>query len=384
MSGPKHTLHGAATAYRGQWLYLFGDEGVVYSETQNRFAGLDAGGVSAYRAFDAGASVQDLEPLYDATLGLALPDERLRIVHALSQGRFPADSPRIEFPALNNPQAANIEISGIPICLQFPGELPLNPCLDIFKSCLSAEGPAQCHLWATRAKLGWTIYRNGVEFQSLLQDEQLGLGFLHTTRSLLYDEAGYDIAFHAAMVAHGDAGIMLCAPREAGKSTLAAYMMAHSFDLMTDEPALLHLDTGSVSSLCLPVSLKEGSWHVLREEWPQLATAPVHVRSDGTRIRMLHPPPSAVSTPSAHLTRIVFPEYGPSSTTQVDRLSPFRTLSLLDAGGMVLAKHLAREGFEAFLEMLCVTPAFRLQYSSLEEAANAIQCLASETSHFEC
>ena len=49
-----------------QWLYLLGDEGAVYSEARNRFAGLDAAGVSAYLAFDAGAQIEDLSRVRDA------------------------------------------------------------------------------------------------------------------------------------------------------------------------------------------------------------------------------------------------------------------------------------------------------------------------------
>jgi hypothetical protein len=169
------------------------------------------------------------------------------------------------------------------------------------------------------------------------------------------------------MVTDGDHGIMLCAPRESGKSTLAAYLVTRGFELLTDEPALLHLDTCSVSSLCLPVSLKEGSWTVLQHEWPQLARAPIHVRSDGAKIRLLHPP-LRFSAPSRRLTHIIFPEYGSSFVAHAEPLPPLRTLSLLNEGGMLLAQHLARDTFEAFLRLVCEAPAYIFRYDSLQEA----------------
>src|ERR1700749_638496 len=71
-----------------QWLYLLGSEGVVYSEAQNRFAGLDAAGVAAYRAFDAGASVEDLRKVNHVNRTSLAPNDGLDAVYAVSQGIF--------------------------------------------------------------------------------------------------------------------------------------------------------------------------------------------------------------------------------------------------------------------------------------------------------
>jgi hypothetical protein len=168
--------------------------------------------------------------------------------------------------------------------------------------------------------------------------------------------------------------MMLCAPRESGKSTLTGYLVARGFDLLADEPTLLHLDTGSVSPLHFPVSLKEGSWDVLGPEWPQLARAPVHVRSDRMKIRLLHPP-NLPALPR-RLTHIIFPEYSPSSAGYVERLSPLRSLNFLNEGGMLLASQLKRDTFEAFLRLIMNTPAYAMQYASLEMAEQIMDDLS--------
>jgi hypothetical protein len=355
-----------ASARLRQSLYVLGDEGVVYSEPRNRFVGLDAAGVSAYCAFEAGASVEELTS--SSTSRNLPPNDGLEAIYALSVGVFPAEDPPQEWPAFDHPRPANIEVHGIPISLEYPAGPLEDLCRDYFRNCPPTTQPARCHLCAVSAANGWAIHVNGREFLSLLRPEQLGLGFLHATRSLLYAEGNYDVAFHAAVVASGDCGIMLCAPREFGKSTLAAYLMARGFDLLTDEPALLRLDTSSVSSLNLPVSLKEGSWPVLQHAWPRLADAPIHVRSDGTRISLLHPLQERRSVPSRHLSCILFPHYNSSSAANAEPLLPLRTLRLLNEGGMLLAKHLTRDTFEAFLRFVCRTPAFIIQYASLEDA----------------
>jgi hypothetical protein len=201
---------------------------------------------------------------------------------------------------------------------------------------------------------------------SLQHEQQLGLGLMHAARSLLYARGEYDVAFHAATIACGDCGVMLCAPREYGKSTLAAYLVACGGELLADEPSLLHLDRWSVSPLPMPISLKEGSWPILLEHWPQLACAPVHVRSDGVQIHMAHP--SRCSPRSRRLTHIVFPRYLPSSSAEVESLSPLDTLRLLSEGGMLLARQFTRANFEALLQSVWQTPAYRLPYASLEQA----------------
>ena len=369
----KDRLHRVTSTCPGQWLYLLGDEGVVYSEAQNRFAGLDAVGVSAYRAFDAGARVEDLSGFGHPSHSLPAWVNRLEAVYALSQGNFPAEKPRLEWPVLESARTANVEIHGIPVCLEYPIGPLENLCRDYVLNCPATAQPARCHLLARHAGDGWAIDGNGCELLSGLRDEQIGLGLLHAVRSLLYAEAEYDVAFHAAMVADRNRGILLSAPREAGKSTLAAYLAARGFELLTDEPTLLHLDTYSVSPLRLPISLKEGSWDMLRQDWPQLVGTPMHVRSDGTRIRLLHLPPQSVV--SRRLTHIVFPEYCPSSVAHKERVSPLPALSLLNEGGMLLAEHAARETFEAFLEFVCRTPAYAVRYAALEEAERMLSGL---------
>lgn len=364
-----------ASALSGQWLYLLGGEGVVYSESMNRFAGLGVSGTSAYRAFEAGATISDLRQDSDSRHLFSAAGDGLQAIHALSQGVFPPERSDPEWPALDDTRSGNVEVNGVPILLEYPSGPLSDLCRDCFQKCAATEEPARSHFSVKNTEGGWTIYVNGSEFMASLRNEQLGLGYLHAVRSLLYAEAEYDIAFHAAMVVRNDRGLMLCAPRESGKSTLAAYLISRGFELVSDEPALLDLDTCSVSSLCLPMSMKEGSWIALRQHWPHLGSGPVHVRSDGIRICLFHPPAEAVSTRPAPLTNIIFPEYNPSVGSHMEPLSPLATLNHLNDGGMILAKHFDRDAFEALLRLVCLVPAFKIRYSSLEEADRMIECL---------
>jgi len=373
----KHKYERVACACPRQWLYLLGDEGVVYSETRRRVAGLDAAGVSAYRAFDSGAGIEDLRLAGKGHGPDAASGAALNAIHTLTQGIFPddesEDGSRADWPDHDSSisvqsESANIEIHGIPISVVYPPGPWEENCRDCFRNCAASDKAARWRLSARLAGNVWGIYINDRKVSTVQYEQQLGLGLMHAARSLLYAEGKYDVAFHAAMVASVHCGVMFCAPREYGKSTLAAYLVTQGFDLVADEPALLDLDTSFIASLRMPICLKEGSWRNLLQHWPQLANAPVHIRSDGTRIRMAHLSNQKCSPRSRPLTHIVFPCYALSSSAEVELLSPLRALGLLTEGGMLLAKQFALEDFEAFLELLRRTPAYRLQYASLGEA----------------
>jgi hypothetical protein len=377
-----------ACACPHQWLYLFPeagahDGGVVYSEVHNRVAGLDATGVAAFRAFDAGVTLEDLgRSRTDSNASTS--GDGLEAVYKLSQGIFPTEETPARWPALDASKCidtaiANIEIDGIPISLQYPQGPVASLCRDYFQNCSITDKPARCGLSVHHTQGSWAIYVNGQEFLPLLREEQLGLGLLHATRSLLYAEGDYDVAFHAAMVAHADCGIMLSAPRECGKSTLAAYLITRGFDLLTDEPALLILDKWSVKPLRVPISLKQGSWPALQQHWPDLLSALVHFRSDGIKIRLAHPSKERYSSQPRPLTCIVFPYYSPACEARIYPISPFHAIRLLTDGGVLFAKHIARDSFEKFLKLVCLTPAYRIHYASLQQAEKMLHGVACVT-----
>jgi hypothetical protein len=377
-----------ACASPRQWLYLFGEEGgVVYSEALNRFAGLDAAGVAAFLAFDAHIPMEGGEAARFAQNRNAspAPPGAMESIHALAGGVFPAADPSEEWPAFN-PHAdshlarvhlsgAHLEIAGVPMSIEYPAGPLESLCGNYFQNCRPAVLPPRCHLSAQSMEDGWAILVNGRIFLSIDREEQLGLGLMHAARHALYQLGTYDVAFHAAMIARGECGLLLCAPRESGKSTLAAHLAATGFDFLADEPALLRLDTGSIQSTPLPISLKEGSWAHLQQQWPQIAAAPVHLRSDGVQIRLLHLPEERISARPRRLTHMAFPQYIPSSTARPQRLSPLRALCLLNTAGMLFAQGSTREQFEAFLDLVCSIPAFTFPFSSLAEAGQALHAL---------
>jgi hypothetical protein len=363
-------LHRIEIAHPSQWLYRLGDGAVIYSETQNRFSGLDAAGLSAYLAFDAGASLADLRMINTGLTHASESCDNLDAIYALSQGSFPADEsqwPTVDISTAPDLGTANFEMAGIPIILECPPGQLGDLCRDYFGACRESDLPARFHLAAQKTQGGWSICVNGQVILSVQSDEQRGLGFMHAARSLLYACSNYHVAFHAAMVAHNNCGVMFCALRESGKSTLTAYLVSRGFDLLTDEPALLDLETGCVASLRLPISLKQGSWPVLQECWPHLTAAPVHLRSDGVKIILAHPPAERFSLTPRRLTCIVIPQYCPSSAPEIEAIAPLSLLGELVEGGLLLGRNFGQAKFESLMRLICAIPAYKIRFSALPE-----------------
>lgn len=382
-----------ACSCAGQWLYLFGEEGgVVYSAAQGRFVGLDAAGVAAFLALDAGMPLESVQAasLQTEVDGEKAPGHILESIYELAGGIFPSvDSPE-DWPEIGASASADaagmiLEVGGIPVSVQVPRGPLEKLCGDYFQGCRRTVQPPRCYLTvqsteSQQSEPGWTILVNGREFMRIAQPDQLGLGLMHAARSMQYHQGTHDVAFHAAMVADENCGLLLCAPCGSGKSTLAAYLTATGFDLLADEPALLQLDSWSVQPMPLPISLKQGSWSCLQTEWPQLGDAPIHTRSDEVPIRLLHMPEKKISPRPQRITHFVFPQYSslysPSSPPLPERLTPLRALCLLNHGGLLFARNSTEQQFERFLDLLCRTPAFTLPFSSLTYAGTALRTIS--------
>jgi hypothetical protein len=71
------------------------------------------------------------------------------------------------------------------------------------------------------------------------------------------------LALHAAALAFGGQGVLLPGATGAGKSTLAASLVAAGFDYLTDEAAVIDVDTLEVVPFPKPLSLRPGSLDAL-------------------------------------------------------------------------------------------------------------------------
>lgn len=168
--------------------------------------------------------------------------------------------------------------------------------------------------------------------------------------------AGPDqLLFHAAAVAQGKRGLLLPGPSGTGKSTLAAWLAASGFDLLSDELCAVRPGDTGLAGFPRPLNLKDRSISLEHPRWPG---GPVEPRRPGEL--------------STRLVAIVFPKRRSGAETAVARLTPadaaFRLLPCLTNRG-----RWPRAGVDALAELARRVPAYELVYAEAERAVRAVE-----------
>jgi len=158
----------------------------------------------------------------------------------------------------------------------------------------------------------WEIYWNGMSVEMPIPQAKLGTFLQEKMMTSTYQSQSYLIALHAASVEKNGKVIIMPAVAESGKTTLTATLLQHRFKLFSDESTSMDHD-GYVHPLPFCMNIKEGSWSVLAETYPQLSERDNHSRFDGQNIRFL--PPVNIHSGRQKASHIIFPKYTPNAKT---------------------------------------------------------------------
>jgi len=188
------------------------------------------------------------------------------------------------------------------------------------------------------------------------------------------------LMLHAAVVARNGAALILPGAPGAGKSTLCAALSLSGWRLLSDEFALIALESGQVTPLPRPVSLKEGAIDLIADHYPAAAIgARTHDTSKGT-VAHLKPPSQSVAQAEepARPTWLLFPAYAPDA---IERLKPLSRgdalLRLADAAFNYSL--LGARGFTAAADLVERCSVHTLQYRDLDSALTRIDRLTGAT-----
>lgn len=171
---------------------------------------------------------------------------------------------------------------------------------------------------------------------------------------------------HASAVRIDGRTVLLAGESGSGKTTLTAALVAAGADFLGDDLVALNRDGRRVLGLPTALSIKEGSWPVVRELFPELADQPVLV-SRGIAIRYL---PLAFAreglTEWEEASTLVFPSYEPDAKLSCAQLSPEAALALLIRSGTDPDGTPRR--IAPLARFASETPAIQLVYGDLKSA----------------
>ncbi|MCB2148560.1 MAG: PqqD family peptide modification chaperone [Deltaproteobacteria bacterium] len=184
-----------------------------------------------------------------------------------------------------------------------------------------------------------------------------------------------NLLFHAAVIEMDGITVMFPGEAGSGKTTLAAALMAHGCRFFSDELAVLNLSDLCVSPLPLPMSIKPGSVKPLESYYPGLADRPIHLRTDGKKVRYLSPSvknlPEVVEN-SSPVDFLIFPKYIKGAEDRLAKIDKMEALQRLAKTGSSNRVFTSRD-VEAMITLIERRPCYELVFSELPQAVSILK-----------
>lgn len=176
------------------------------------------------------------------------------------------------------------------------------------------------------------------------------------------------LLLHAAAVEHRGIGILLPAPMDSGKTTLAAGLVQAGLRYVTDECAALHASSLELHPYPKALSIDQGSWDVLASLRPP-------AEAGGYNVAQWHVPPTSIRpgavAPVCRPNLIVSPRYEGGATTELVPMRPAEALFLLTQNSFDLERRRS-VGLLSLATVVRRCRAYRLRVGSLTDACEAV------------
>ena len=178
------------------------------------------------------------------------------------------------------------------------------------------------------------------------------------------------LSVHSAVLARDGQALLLVGASGAGKSTLCAALANTGWRLLSDEIALIDLETAQLRGLARPVILKNDSIEIIRSSWPDAVFSPVAEGTRRGRIGHMRPPRESVAEMDrpAEPAWICFPVYRPENGAPCqEEIDPGRALMAL-ADQSFNYRVLGGAGFRAVGRIVEKSRCFKYEYHDLDQA----------------
>ena len=185
------------------------------------------------------------------------------------------------------------------------------------------------------------------------------------------------LIIHAAVVERDGRALLLPAPPGSGKSTLCAALVARSWRLLSDELALIDVDSGKVVPIPRPISLKNRSIELIGGFWPEAKMSAIVPDTLKGSVVHVQPPPADVqaSRSCPKLGWIVMPRYEADRETRLVPLSRGVGFMQLVDNAFNYSMH-GHRGFEVLCDVVEGAQAFEFHYGgSLDDAVRTFDSL---------
>lgn len=193
----------------------------------------------------------------------------------------------------------------------------------------------------------------------------------------IFRRAHHLLVVHASVVERNGHALIMPAQSASGKSTLAAALMHSGWRLLSDELALVCLESAAIIPATKPICLKNESLNALREFAPDAKFGPVYTDPrEKLEVAHVRPLPSCVAASSepAVPRLIVFPRFVVGSPASLEPLTPAAGFMKL-AQGCFNYMLLGQVGFDLVGRIIDQCDCYELTFGDLAAAVDALDAL---------
>ena len=217
------------------------------------------------------------------------------------------------------------------------------------------------------------LLANGSEQFRTREEAQLIGGISLAVLDYLHPGTEWLAMMHGGAVTRNGLGLVFPATSGSGKTTLIAYLMAQEgFTYLADDLIVLSRPSGHIVPWPMPLSIKDGSWTLFSQLYPDLQNAPSYKAPRGAA-RLLVAPSSSWETAPAPVHAIIFPQYAAGAVVKLTRITPFEAVERLLGDRIWLGYPMTEHRILAFLAWIDVTPAYTLVHGNLADAARCLE-----------
>ncbi|MFI5054483.1 MAG: hypothetical protein ACHQDE_08995 [Acidimicrobiia bacterium] len=251
---------------------------------------------------------------------------------------------------------------------------------DLFESLVSDAAAPSPVPWVVRPaefddSRGWELVIDDARNSVFATVERLTPELVHTLNSLAVPSWS-GVTCHAGGVARGDAGIVLPADMESGKTTLTAGLVRAGFSYLTDEAVAFHPGTSTIAPFPKPLSIDRGAWFLFPELEPEANFATDDYKQDQWQVPAAAIRPDAVGGP-CEARLVVFPKYVEGAHTSLVRIRRAEALVEL-AKNTFSFNQKSRAALDDLAGVVRAVDCYRLTVGALDEAVALIEQLADE------
>jgi len=369
-------------------LFLFEEEGLIYSAEDNRLHLLNSLGMYVWLLLEDGLSkpevlaicrkhsttqsaefIELIDELYLLFTNGYLPSD-LDDQEEIWLQKIPSNSSETKHQgAYHKILDSNIVVT---YCDQF-SKKTIEPLLGVFIH----TGQIFCDylIDITMENEEYQIGINGFYFSWRIPKKKLAAVFNDRIRKLVFTQSDYFLASHAAVLSKGDKCLMMPAVSYSGKSTLSAALLSADYQYFSDEMAVIDKNH-QARPVPLGIGIKHGSWGVLNSYMPQLKKIKEQQRWDGVPLKYV-PVDGSISHAKNRksVSHLVFPKYTQSKKAELAPLSIPKAVYQLFEAGFTMQGEFSKKQVTELLSWVESVPAYQFNFNQLDEAIECLEAL---------